>query len=142
MPVERSALARREAERARSLSAPSTWLAMSAASACMRSTFSSMVPSLAWKIRSLSAGALAARDDFLSWSQKNLASDRRARSTRSLPATTCLPLSAVSVLATTTKRLASLPSASRHEKYFWCERMEVISTSGGTSMKASSMEPM
>ena len=43
-----------------------------------------------------------------SWSQKNFASDSRARSTRSLPATISLPPSSASMLATTTKLLASL----------------------------------
>ena len=33
------------------------------------------------------------------------------------------------------------PSASSSEKYFWCARMAVTSTSGGTSMKRGSMLP-
>ena len=52
----------------------------------------------------LSSGSLR------SWSQKNLASDSRARSTRSLPATIALPPSSATMLATTRKCGASLPS--------------------------------
>ena len=48
--------------------------------------------------RRLSSGALR------SWSQKKRASHRRARSTRSLPATIAAPPSCASMLATTTKR--------------------------------------
>ena len=81
-------------------------------------------------------------DALRSWSQKNLASESRARSTRSLPATIALPLSLVTMLATTMKFGASAPARSVSAKYFWCERIEVMRTSGGTSMKASSMAPL
>ena len=47
------------------------------------------------------------------------------------------------MLATTAKRLASLPVfGSRRAKYFWCVRMEVWRISGGTSMNAESISPI
>ena len=105
MPVTRSALARDGPPTAPD-PCPRRGCSRSgaSASACTRSTFSSSVPSFAWKTISLSAGALLASVCLRSWSQKNLASDSRARSTRSLPATMRWPPSAASMLATTPKR--------------------------------------
>ena len=60
--------------------------------------------------RPSSAGSRSSSGALRSWSQKNLASDSRARSTRSLPSTIVLPPSRATLLATTTKRLASAPS--------------------------------
>ena len=86
-------------------------------------------------------GALLARDSLRSWSQKNFASASRARRTRSLPATIALPPSSASILATTPKRGASEPSSFNSEKYFWCDRIDVISTSSGTSINSLSIVP-
>ena len=68
------------------------------------------VPSLAWNTMSFRAGSRSSSRTLRSWSQKNLASDSRERSTRSLPSTIVLPPSRATLLATTTKRLASAPS--------------------------------
>jgi len=46
------------------------------------------------------------------------------------------------MLATTTKRGASSPAAVSTEKYFWCARIEVVSTSGGRSMNCGSIVPI
>jgi hypothetical protein len=59
---------------------------------------------------SFSAGSRSSSRTLRSWSQKNLASESRERSTRSLPSTIVLPPSRATLLATTTKRLASAPS--------------------------------
>ena len=56
-----------------------------------RSTRSHWVPSLSWNVMPRSWLAISSSGRFRSWSQKNLASDSRARITFSLPATICLP---------------------------------------------------
>ena len=76
----------------------------------MRATRSACVPSLAWNTMPFSAGSRSSSRTLRSWSQKNLASLSRARSTRSLPSTIAAPPSRATLLATTTKRLASAPS--------------------------------
>ena len=108
-------MASRAARSARAGSAPS-FGASQAASAAMRSTFCATLPSLAWKMIGSRLFTRSSSGVLRSWSQKNLASDRRARSTRSLPAITVAPPSLVSMLATTAKRGASLPSASSRAK--------------------------
>ena len=90
---------------------PARTAAISPASASMRSTRS------AWRAE------LGVEDDVLqrrqrgsssrtlrSWSQKNLASDRRARSTRSLPATIVLPPSRGHDIGDDDEAVASAPS--------------------------------
>ena len=83
----------------------------------MRSTRSACVPSLAWKTMPFSVGSRSSSVTLRSWSQKNLASLSRERSTRSLPSTIVLPPSRATLLATTTKRLASVPSGLVVTKY-------------------------
>jgi len=68
-------------------------------------------------VRSRSAGTRVSSRALRSWSQKNFASERRARSTRSLPATMfAAPEASVAMLATTTKRGAVAPDASTSVK--------------------------
>ena len=142
MPVTRSALASRDAERAMPSSAPGMCSAIEAASASMRLAFARSVPSPARKTTLASSGARLSSVRLRSSFQKNLASERRARSTRSLPATMARPPSAASVLATTTKRGASAPPASSSAKYFWFARIVAVITSGGRSMNAASIRPI
>ena len=132
MPVERSALARRAAgatldcrhrhvrlRRYRAPASPSARPCRRRCRAC-RGRRVALAPS-----------TRSSRRTLRSWSQKNLASERRARSTRSLPAAMVLPPSGVTLLATNKKRGAGVPSGLRQEKYFWCVRIAVASTSGG-----------
>ena len=142
MPVDRSALQSRAARSASAADAPGMYPTISGKSARMRSTLSYTDPSFAWNTRDFSFSVLDASVSFRSVSQKNFASESRARRTRSFPATISAPPSAAFIFATTIKRGARLPSLSRREKYFWCDRMEVIRTSFGTLMNSASIFPI
>ena len=76
-----------------------------------------------------------------SCSQKNLASDKRAAMTFSLPATMVLPPSLAFRLVTSRKWFDSfLPW--RSEKHFWCVFIDVVRHSAGTARNDLSNSPM
>ena len=108
----------------------------------MRPAFVRSAPSPAWNTILASSGSRLASVRLRSSFQKNLASERRARSTRSLPAAMAAPPSGASVLATTMKWGANTPPASSRAKYFWCARIVAVITSGGRSMNAASIRPI
>ncbi len=90
MPVTRSALASRAASRASAGPAPTSG-AISSARRCSRRTRSPWEPSLAWNVTWSSSGTRDSSRALRSRSQKWRASAKRARSTRSLPATEVAP---------------------------------------------------
>ncbi len=142
MSDTRSALARRAARSAKSGSAP-TRGARSRASAATRLTRSPCVPSFSWNTTASSRGKRSMSRTRRSFSQKNLASDSRARTTRSLPATTAVPPSLATMLLTSRKQLLSAASPGRRTtKHFWLARMVARITSGGMSRKPSSNRPI
>ena len=90
-----------------------------------------------------SATAISSSGFFRSCSQKNLASDRRARITFSLPAMISLPPSLACRLVTSRNLLASLPERGcLSEKHFWCCFIDSIRHSAGTARNASSKVPI
>ena len=94
MPVTRSALASRAArlDRVEVGAVDQPLAAPAIRPACAtRSTLSATVPSFSWKTIWSSFFACSASGTLRSCSQKNLASDRRAASTFSLPATIAAP---------------------------------------------------
>ncbi len=142
MPETRSALASWAARPARSGSA-STEPAIWRASSVMRSMRSHCVPSFSWKVMPFSSKCIGSRWRFRSWSQKNLASDNRARITFSLPLTISAPPSAAIRFDTIRKRLASLPVfGSFSEKHFWWFFIAVVRHSPGTARNSASKVPI
>ena len=111
----------------------------------MRSIRSHWEPSLLWKVTAFSPSfhsSIPARATRRSFSQKNRASESRARRTLALPARIVAPVVGVSMLATVTKPSIRPVAGLRTEKNFWCSFIEVCSTSGGSPRNCSSMAPI
>ena len=95
---------------------------------------SSTLPSLAWKTRSASASTRVVERDLAVLVPEE-AGVGEARAQHALVAgDDGLAVVGVRLLATNRKRGAGVPSGCRHEKYFWCVRIAVASTSGGKAM--------
>ena len=89
--------------------------AISPASVATRRTLSPMEPSFAWNVTASSAASRAASGCLRSWLQKNAASDRRGRTTRSLPARTFAG-SRLSMLLTVMKCAQQLSARAFHRE--------------------------
>ena len=141
MPDTRSALASSAARCARAASHSSCEVAICRASSLTRSARSNCVPSFSWKVMPFSSSRMISSFFLRSCSQKNLASDKRAAITFSLPATMVLPPSLAFWLVTSRKWFDSfLPW--RREKHFWCVFIDVVRHSAGTSRNALSNAPI
>ena len=138
MSVSKSALARRAAMSASCarwslpICAPTT-LAM----ARTRSMRSPCVPSLLWYTTFARPGTRDSSDFLRSWSEKNLASASRGRTTRSLPPMTA-PGSCGRMLLTTRNLLVRRPCALSSGKYFWLAFIVRMRHSCGTSRNSFS----
>jgi hypothetical protein len=90
--------------------------AISPASVDTRRTLSPMDPSLAWNVTASSPARRSASFCLRSWLQKKAPSERRGRTTRSLPALT-FDGSLLSMLLTVMKCGSNLPAAFCTAKY-------------------------